>query len=314
MSTVAASSEAPQASPPPPSPRAASAGGGSDGTNEEPLPNMVIKTLKEQGPFLPVGYPGSGTRIRPFHLRPFRLKEERELASYRDKGKGMSIGKFVAGVMTRMVATVGPHSFDSMKEPERLLAISDLSMADVLYMYMWLRYEALGEESPIVMKLGCPKCKADIDFNADLGTLEVRVVPDHVTTLRRELKLRDGFKIKGHHVDVVELEPIKWGTFLKPEFNTANSGDREMETIRSSIVGAKGVKMSPLVIHDYEMDELTKYDVNLLTNDIEEHTPGPQMVVEPECSACGGESRQMINWQDFSGFFSMSSRPAKRKR
>lgn len=269
---------------------------------------LAVREMSELGPHLPVGFEVPGEpRSRLFRLRPFRLKDEKHLGALREKGKGMTMGTFVNGVLSHMVQTVGPHSFDAMKERDRAMVVTNLYMADVLYMYLYLRYDALGADEPVAMQLKCPSCRSDFLFKGDLGSVKVRVVGDEVRTLRRTYQLRDGVAINGRQTNVLYLEPLKWSAFERPEFNVHNRAQREAATIRHSIVGCEGWDAKyPFIFTDNDMDELTKYDLEGLVDDIEAHSPGPQMTIEAECNVCRTSFRAMMDWS-YDSFFSRSS-------
>lgn len=270
-------------------------------------PLFELVELKDQGPNLPVGIVVNGKRVRPFRARPFRLKEEKELSKLKNEAKGMTIGKFVAEVISRMYATIGPHNLDSMKPAERLLTVCQLTMADVLYLYLYLRYEALGHDEPVVMKITCPACRVDYKWYGELGTMQVRVVPDDSLDLKRQCSLRDGIEIKGQPRKVVTLQPILWSAFLNKSFN---GPQHESDAVRGAICGAEGVDQNPLVLTDKEMDELTKRDLNELVRDIDEHSPGPSLRIEPECPACQYKALMVLDW-GWETFFSPSVRPTR---
>src|SRR5690349_7308351 len=99
----------------------------SDDKPEMSAPQLLsTKSLSELGPNLPVGVATPDGRVRPFRLRPFKMKQEKALARLRDEAKGGNTGGFVADVLAHMLQTVGPHNFDTMKDGDRQLAINQL--------------------------------------------------------------------------------------------------------------------------------------------------------------------------------------------
>lgn len=279
------------------------------GGNEPPQaakPLFEETTLAELGPNLPVGIVVGDKRVRPFRVRPFRLKEERALAELREKSKSQTIGHWVADVLGMMMQTVGPHSFDAMKDHDRHLIISMMTVPDVLYMYVYLRYDALGPNEPLSANLVCPKCSSKFEFMCDLGTLVVRKVPDDRLDLTRQYDLRDGFPHKGKLRKAVELDVLKWNLLERKEF-AANAGKRQTMTVIGSIVGVEGETHKPIVLPESDLDEMTKYDYEGISRDIEVNTPGAQFAVDAVCVTCAHEFKHAINWVDFQGFFSRSS-------
>lgn len=269
---------------------------------------LTTTTLGELGPVLPCGIMANGVRSRGFRLRPFRLKEEKELGAIRDgkQGRGMTYGEFVSEVLVKMVQTLGPHNFDSLNHNEKRLIIAKMLVADVLYLYLYLRHDAIGADEPISMEVTCPKCRSEFTFHADLNTLEVRV-PGNDLGLTWLRSLRDGIVIRGTKTFELTLGPLTWGTLERREFATSNQGQREALTVTNSIVAADGVSMNPLVVTEQELDELTKYDLLGIIDDIEQNAPGPIMAVSPECSMCRSDFTAALDWQ-YQSFFSRSSR------
>lgn len=273
---------------------------------------MSVTTLGQLGSQLPVGVvnPGIGKRVKPFRLRQFRMKQEKELGELRENGRGMSFGKFVSEVMAKMVQTVGHHTFDSMGEKERKLVLAQMTMADVLYMYVWLRHEAMGADEPVVLPVTCPGCRHMFQVDADLGTLEVRTVPAEALDLRRTASLRDGLTIHGKQCSNLWLDAVPWRMADSPAF--MRPGEREALVINHSIVGAEGVDLNPFLMTDAELDEMTKFDLEGLMRDIDDNSPGPIMVVKSNCPACKSEVGRMIDW-GYDSFFSRSSRRSRGK-
>lgn len=274
-------------------------------------PRFSVKTLAELGPNLPIGVQpsGGGERVRPFRVRPYKMKQEKALAALRDEQKGVNIGKFVADALALMIQTVGPHNFDNMKDGERQLVINQLAMPDVLYLYLYLRYDALGDE-PVLMQVKCPQCSTEYRWYGDLGTLDVKVVDDTKADLARFYTLRDAMQFRGKTVSKLKLGLIKWDAFGRPEFQAR--GSMENATITSSIIGIEGVDAIPgtFQMTANDLDDMSKFDMSGLIRDIEENTPGPQLGVEPECPTCKFSRKMMIDWS-WDSFFARSARPSQ---
>lgn len=266
----------------------------------------VLTTLAELGSNLPVGFTSPQGRVRPFRCRPFRMKEERSLAKMKDEGKGSTLGKFVADVLATMIQTIGPHNFDAMKPNDKMVLLSQMTTADVLYMYMYLRYDAMGPDSPVEMNVKCVKCSTQHIWRGDLGSLEVRKVPDDIPSMDYQYKLRDPIAVRGKPRDTLVLSPMNWSVFMRPEYNDA--GKRETQAVLGSIVGIDGIDAprGTFRLADAELEEMTKYDLSGIKAQIEERTPGPQMVVRPICPACGFEMAMMLDW-GYDSFFSRSA-------
>lgn len=281
----------------------------SDATEEaQSLPQFVMKTLGELGPSLPVGVLSGKSRVRPFRLRKYKMKQEKALAELRDSYKG-SPGKFVCDVLSMMLQTVGPHNFDMMKDGERQNAINQLTMPDVLYIYLYMRLEALGADSPVVMTVECPRCHTRFNWYGDLSTLDVKVVPDDTGPLTRWYTLHEPIMMRGKTVSKLLLGPILWERFSRKEFSMAAS--QQNSAILASICGADGIDLphGSLVAVDGDIDDLDKFDIAGLIADIEANTPGPQIDVIPECPNCKLSWKIMLDWS-WDNFFRRSARPS----
>ena len=179
-------------------------------TDNKPL--FTLKSLSDLGANLPIGIPTPGGGIsRAFRLRPFKMKQEKALSRLKEESKGSTIGAFVREVLASMVQTVGPHNFDQMKDGERQVVINQLAMPDVLYLYLYLRFNSLG--SDVQMRIRCGACTNEYHWWGDLGSLDVRVVNDDAGDLTRSFKLRDPFQLRGKSIDTLRLGLIKWDAF-----------------------------------------------------------------------------------------------------
>lgn len=273
--------------------------------NTEPVkPLFARKTLAELGSNLPYGIVAGNKLVKPFRLRPFRLKEEKEVSRMKEDAKGLTIGRFVVGVLATMVATVGPHNLEDMSPDKRALILSTMSVADMLYMYLYLRYEALGPDEPVAMKVTCPNCHTDYIWYGDLGSLEVSCVEEDKIDLSREVKLRHGLEYKGINRMSVTIAPLLWQVFMTPGFDAR--GRREALVLMHSIVGIPGVDMKPFRLTEDQLDNITKYDMSTLHNEIDLNSPGPHLRVMPKCSACNYQTAMMLDWS-YDSFFSHSA-------
>jgi hypothetical protein len=287
-----------------------------DDEPEETGPRFTLTTLGELGTNLPVGIAAgdSAPRVRPFRLRPFNMKLEKELAKVRERmkqnAKGNTGGSFVRTALAMMVQTIGPHNFDAMKVPERELVINQLSMPDVIYMYFYARHNALDSE-PVLMNIGCSSCKTQYRWFGDLASMDVKVLDDKAA-ITRTYELRDPLTIRGKTCKILTLGLIKWDSFCQPAF--ANQDSLQSAAITASIHGIVGFDqaLGTFQLLDTDLDEMTKVDMNRLSANIEEYTPGPQMDITPQCPVCKHEQRMMLDWS-WDNFFSRSAQRSNKK-
>lgn len=275
--------------------------------NNSPPPETPVEfevtTLAELGNQLPVGIPIGSGLSKTFRLRRYRTKEEIAIAEMRKKKKSIKIGAFTTEVVAMMAQTIGPHDMDALKENERRALVQQMTAADVLYMYVYLRHEALGDE-PITMEILCPLCSHQFPFYADIGTLKIRTVPSKTIDVRRVYDLRDGLPLQGEDRKSVWLTPLVWGDALANDLITAAS---EVGIVQASICGVEGIDRHPFAMTREEMYELTKYDLEGLVEDIEINTPGPQLAIEADCPSCGSQIARTLDW-GWDSFFSRRSR------
>lgn len=266
---------------------------------------MQKQTMADLGATLPIGIPSpDGTLSKGFKLRPFRLKEERELSILREKRHSppLTLGRFVSHVLAMMVEQVGPHNLQVMSEPERLLLFGSMAMPDVMYMYLQLRKESMGDD--VAFKAACGRCKHEWDFTASLSTLEVRVVAA-IKEVASAHTLVSGFPYKGEVRKVVKLGVPSWNTMEAQD--VTNEGAMKMAIIQAAITGMEGVKQEEFTpLPPTILDEMTKRDAEVLAKVISERTPGPQLAVEADCPKCSHHMNHAINWS-YDSFFSASS-------
>ena len=264
-------------------------------------------TLGEYGPNLPIGVLSGGKeRVKPFRLRRFSTKIELEIGEIRKKSKKMRLSNFVSSCLSLLVQTIGPHNFDTLEDKARKLILSELLFPDVLYLWMYLRHDAM-EGEPLVMNVQCPRCNfggADSPpVGFDMSTLDVRVLPIDCVDLRMPYVLRRGIEVRKQEYNELQIAPFSWATFDDADFANQSDAKREAMMVRNSIVGINGFdNKGPLVITEEEIGTMSKFDKEGLIRHIEDMTPGPQMVAELDCPDCGNGLYQQIDWT-YENFF-----------
>lgn len=265
---------------------------------------LVKTTLKELGAQLPLGFPdGGGGYVRDIALRPWRMKEEKELGKLRADNETASLGQFVTMILATMCTRLGHHELEKMKFAERQVVISQMWMGDVFYAYMYLRTQNLG--NILELNLICPFCKSKFPFDADLYTTEVATA-EKIEDASWEQKLRHPIAIRGAEVKGFKLGPARWTTMEGLNDVGADSGTAKDAIIAGSINGTMG-EDKPIMISTGEIDEMVKYDIELLSRQVEDNDLGPNMAVEAKCPRCKRESTQAMSW-GYDSFFGVSSR------
>ena len=272
--------------------------------------------LCELGNLLPVGIPVDNSRWeRVFEFRPWTMKEERVLGKIRRESQGGSRSSFVSRVVAFMLKKLGPIDWDKADEPSKLLYLSKLTFGDFLYLFCYLRKEAIGNIIPF--EILCPSCNSQFDFPADLDTLDIRSphIPEEASPdcLQTTVPLRDGIMYSGQNYKDIIIRSTPWGAFMDEDPETYNDGAVKEALLKGSIVGLsdyilpEGVpKDAPFLLDDDSLDGITKKDLEFLTRQIDEVTFGPELVLQGKCPKCTRPFRQRLEW-DYDTFFESSS-------
>lgn len=260
-------------------------------------PKLTIKLLSELGPHFPVGQ-GSA----PLKPKKWRLKEEKELGAQRDKMKDANMGRFISFVLGYMYDQFGSFNFSDMKQVEKTAAMSDLPLGNVLYAYVWLRYHVLGHVfNP---KLICPACRKDFLFPCDLRTVEIRTA-EKLEDAEWIYQLRDPFEIRGKEINSLVIAPVKWKTMeAHKSGNSTNTGEMKAIFIKGSIKCVNGLDGELLT--DAELEEMSKFDLEALTDLVDKYAVGPDMAIDASCGNCGHAFRTALDW-GYDNFFGISS-------
>jgi hypothetical protein len=264
-------------------------------------------TIGERGNYLPIGFKEpNGGLARAFSFRRWTMKQEKELGEVREKLNKASLPEYVMAILGLMTTNIGSIDIQSMKDAERQLVFGQMFMADVLYMYICLRLQALGNELDIELK--CPSCGAKQTFTADVGSIDVR----HIE--RPEMScfvhtLRDPIRIRNKEVTKFQLGHSRWGALVTG--GISNVSEAKSTIIAGSVIG---INDEITDIMESELDDISKKDLEDLVQKINKAAVGPDMSVEGSCSAtlkngkpCKAEFKSQIDW-GYDSFFAGSSR------
>ena len=263
-------------------------------------PKVSDTTLELWGPQLPVGVLVEGSFRRSITFKPYTMAAERSLSQFKKKNRNPAA--FASCVLAEMIESVGPYGdFQELSQTKRRMLINQMYMADVLYAYILLRIEAMGEQ--IGFDIECPACGEKSRLTSDLNHLDI-MVPDSPVDLVRTYKLRKPVKRGQEVVEAFALQPPRWQTVASMKTGKAAS---DSVALKFQIVGASimsDIEGKP--VHPGMIDQLTKRDFEHLAKHIDDNTPGPDLQIETECPACGHEASQSLRW-DFDHFFGASS-------
>lgn len=265
------------------------------------MSNEKKLTINENGSVFPIGLNGN----KEFSVRPWRMKEEKEIGDLRDKNSKINFASFTGIVLSHMCNSWAGNDFSQMKLEEKRIIVGQTPAQDVLYAWMFLRVNSLGKECN--MKLTCPKCDEVFDFVADLGSAEVRTAEKEEECFFT-YKLRDPFEIRSKLVEEIVFGPSTWSTFenLNIGANMINTGSAKSDIIRGSIKEIPGVEACR-ILGPNELDNMSKYDLERISLKLDEEAPGVNFAIEALCTKCGKEFVDSLNWR-YDDFFGTSSR------
>jgi hypothetical protein len=218
------------------------------------------------------------------------------------------LGQFVTMVLATLCTRLGPHDLAKLKFTERQVLISQMWMGDIFYAYMWLRVQNIG--NILNLEIQCPFCKTRFPFEADLETTEV-VTAASMDVASWDQPLRHPITIRGDKVDGFRMGPSRWATMEAIGDAGADTGTAKSGLIAGSVCGVLG-KDGQMAVSESELEELVKYDIEVLSSEIEEHNLGPNMAVDAKCSRCKRESTHPMTW-GYDNFFAVSSPSAQKK-
>ena len=262
-----------------------------------------IVALKDLGPCLPIGIKSaSGSYGKSIGLRAWKLKHEKMLSAAKEKAKKLTAAQYANIVLRTMCTELGDVSLEGLSEKDAKQTIGQMYMGDVLYAYVWLRYQAIGHV--MESKLKCGSCGHDFVFPADLETLDVKTV-DKVEDAYWEYELQDPIEIRGKRLAKMVFGPAKWGALEAMSPGQLNEGAMKEMLIRASFVENPEDKSFFFSMGD--LDEMSKRDLEKISDKFDDNHIGPDMSLETSCPACNYEFKVAINWAA-DDFFGGSSR------
>jgi len=262
----------------------------------------TAKELKDLKNNLPVELPDRETQ--EFTFKNWTMKEEKQIAKLKTSS-GM-MGKFVSSVFQLMLNRFCGEDFDAKDTNEKILTINQLDLPNVMYMWVYLRYEVMGEF--VVMDVNCPTCgrlNKQRTFNIESMDIHVKEKTepryDYYTLLKP-------FDFGGETVEKLKIRVTKWDAMESAKDEVAaNEGLMKELIFRNSIIGmndAEGHIDSASII-----ENLHKRDIEKLSQKISEHNGGPSLSLEDKCEFCGTDYSKFLNWS-YDHFFGQSSLPA----
>jgi len=264
-------------------------------------------TLEELGPVLPIGISTKGGGLnKSFDLFNFNTGKEREIG--KERGKNETMASQVTIVLSNMLSALGDNvDFEELKPADRKLKIGQMYMADVFYMYVYCRVQALGDRIEFE-NVSCPQQCGGPNFNfvGHLNSTEVTTV-DTEEDLLWDYELKRPVKLRGKVVEHLTLTTQRWMNLLNLKGGSIKLA--KIYAVRGSVVGLVGLeefdRANPTELIDAEVDQISKLDLEGLANGLNRLQVGPKMTLEGACPNCESKFVHLLDWQ-YDSFFSTS--------
>lgn len=267
---------------------------------------MKVYKVSELKNHLPIGIKDEhGKWHREFSLRPYKGKIDRLLAlwdkeqdSLRDKDRRQYELKKVAKHIALMLDRVGDLTFPTDKDgnatPSTELAVLGMNLVDVMYLYIFLRIKALGNELHIPFV--CPNCGHETVLGVDLSQIDVHV-PDNPDKAAFWVKLNNPLKVEDTVINSIYIEPMKYASLAHHSNLTVNNS-MDLFALQETVCKVNEHQNGgvPYRLSNRDLDELDKKDILHLTLEASKAKVGPEPVVDVECPKCNHETKDILDW------------------
>ena len=255
----------------------------------------VRTTVMELGATLPIGcgpVDGTGVRQRGFRFSGWTGADERVIGAYRANNKRMSQPEFAAWVLSHFAEDWGGNDMTRLKDREAHALVKAQPAADVFHAWVTLRIQALGKDYK--MGLRCPACDHTFSYTIDLEEIEVTTPAAVDQDLHRSHVLKDGFSLTegGGWFTTVTIAPLRWATYCGM---LGSSEATKRALISGAVVGLPGYADS-FKLPGTVLDQLTKRDIESLTEAIAEDQHGPDLHYEAKCPGCEIILVRTVEW------------------
>jgi len=261
---------------------------------------LTLRDLKNK---LPVEL--KDKKDQSFTFRDWTFAEEKLIAKKKDENP--SLGKFISYVLNQMLESVHGEDWQSMEPNKRVLYLNQSPIGNPFYMYVYLRFDQIGEE--LALNFQCPSCGQAIDnYTASLNDIDVDCKQGDYAEVEK-YKLKKPITLEKGDILVEELNIglAKWDVMERAdEQKSGDEASMKQHTFRNSIVGASGV--SGYFNPDDIINKLKKIDIVGLDKAIANHNAGPNLRAEVVCSKCKSKFFKRIEWS-YDDFFGIGSLP-----
>lgn len=258
---------------------------------------MKKTTLGEFGRNLPTGKIAGKEFLRDFSLKEFNFGMDRKIAKAREKTPNLTAPHLITLILSNLLQSITGTACDPSKPEENKVELYKCYMADVFYMWLWARYESMGEalELPFqCVNLQCMHKEDIIEYN--LKGIDV-FVSENTEELQGEIKLSQKYNIRGEQVKVFKVKPPMWALITQISDDDFN---HQAAVFKSSIYATD--KHDQIILLDQELDQLKRKDYKAVIKKIDDISPGPRLIIENECPKCGNKTMQQLDWE-YDNFF-----------
>ena len=272
---------------------------------------MKTYTLAELGSRLPIGVHKEGGLMKSFELRPFKTQIDRHLSTWiKTNSEKYDPLRLEACQITKLLSMtcsmIGDTSWNLTDKgdstPEQEIAIYGWHYADVMYMYIYLRRSAMGDDMAVALacpNVGCGFSDPNVTF--DLSTLDVHTIED-MSEMYKWVNLKYPFKLQnGITLKTVRVGPILWSTFCKPGVLDSTVGSVDLISMQDSICGINGSEES-CILTSTDIDEMHKFDRTMIGRHTDEVNAGPDVRTIINCPDCNFPIVNPLNWT-YENFF-----------
>jgi hypothetical protein len=282
------------------------------GKSPPPTSSQRIRTtMGEWGPKMPIGILDSDGRLhKDIVTKRWKTRDDRELGKKIAPDAGLV--EYVPLVVANMCSRLGPHNMDELDSAEKIVVLSTMYMADVFYVYTYLRMQTMGTR--LNLHVDCPRrgCGVNFPYTGDLKSIDV-VAVDEVDAILWRYQLEEPIAIRHKTVTHVQMAYPKWSV-MEHARGIQSEAEIKALAIQGAIVGLNDEQV-PVALSLSEIDELSKPDFEGLQESINQNFLGPKMGLEGKCSPAvctkfmrgGHEFNLPIDWA-YRNFFGASSR------
>ena len=270
---------------------------------------FLSSTLKMYGHSLLIGVDNAGQLAKSFSFRRFTFKEELEIAKLRKRkdGPGLHDAKIATEVLAYMLTEWAGEDVSQKAHKHKLMALRSAFMEDVLYAWICLRVETMGED--LAIKTQCPACRHTHTWVTDLTELEVSATSEAVEPVKMALK--SPIPWGDQEITHVVMMPPRWSSI----YNVVQAGQVEgLDPIKRAVV--QGAIYSAVTGDGTERpcdprirEQMTKLDVERIAKAFDSAKfPRNDASFEIVCPECGQAEETSLDWT-WGFFFGSASLP-----